>query len=108
MRPGAIETPLTKIVIDDAMRRQIMRDHAPSNPPANDIEDTVENLSFGIRFGSSSGFGRWDERFEEAPLSIAQVCRIRFSRFHAAIVPQTDAVDQAFLTRSQGRLPCTA
>ncbi len=51
-------------------------------------------------------FRRWDERFEDAPLSIAQVCRIRLSRFHTGIVPQTDAVDQAFLTRSyQKALP---
>jgi hypothetical protein len=49
----------------------------------HDVKDTVENLTLGIGFGSSTGFGRWDERFEDAPLSIAEVCRIRFSRFHA-------------------------
>jgi hypothetical protein len=63
-----------------------MRDQAPGLPPANDREDTVEHFPFGIGLGSSPGFGRWNERFEEAPLSIAEVCRIRFSGFRSSSV----------------------
>ena len=75
MRPSAIEAPLTKIVINDAIRRKLVRQHAPGDTTSDDVEDTVENLTFGIRFGSSTGFGRWDERFEDAPLGrVPQVC----------------------------------
>ena len=70
-----------------------MRDHTPGDTTSDDLEDAVEHLSFGIRFGSSTGFGRWDQRFEEAPLSITQVGWIRFSGCHAGIVPQIDAAD---------------
>src|ERR687894_3036302 len=64
MRPGAIETPLTKIVINDAIRRKLVREHAPGNAASDDVEDSVENLPFRIGFRSSTGFGRWDERFK--------------------------------------------
>jgi hypothetical protein len=84
MRPGAIEASLTKIVINDAIRRKLVREQAPGDAAPDDVEDAVENLPFGLRFGPSTGFGRWDERFKDAPLSIAEVGRIRFCRFHAS------------------------
>jgi len=67
--------------------------HIRYEPTSDDVEDTVENLSFGIRFGSSTGFGRWEQRFQEAPWSITQVCWVRFPGCHAGIVPQIDATD---------------
>src|SRR5687768_1338859 len=81
MRPGAIETPLTKIVVDDAMRRQIMREHAPGNTPANHVENSVENLAFGISRGSAAGFGLRKQGLKNLPLLIIEVGGIGFSGF---------------------------
>src|SRR5918995_6691305 len=53
MRPGAIETPVAKIVIDHAVRRPIMRQRTPGNAAANDIENPIEKVAFGIGFRST-------------------------------------------------------
>ena len=54
MRPGTVEMPLTKIVIDNAMRWQIMREHVPGNVDTNDVENPVEHLAFGIGSGAAT------------------------------------------------------
>jgi hypothetical protein len=56
MRPEASKPPLAKIMIDDAVRRQIMRHRTPGNAASNNIENPVENLAFGIGFGSTARF----------------------------------------------------
>jgi hypothetical protein len=88
MRPGTVETPLTKIVRDDAMRRQIMRQRTPGNAASNDIENPVENLAFGIRSGSTAGFCFRKKWLKNLPWFIIEVSGIGFSYFHTASLSQ--------------------
>src|SRR5918996_1800676 len=88
MRPGAIETPLTKIMIDNAIRRQIMREHTPGNASANDVANAVENLAFGIGSGSAAGFCLRKQWLKNLPLFIIEVSGIGFSCFHTASLSQ--------------------
>jgi hypothetical protein len=84
MRPGAIETPLAKIVIDNALRRQIMRQRTPGNTASNDIENPIENVAFGIGSGSTAGFCLRKKWLKNLPLLIIEISGIGCSGFHTA------------------------
>src|ERR671915_1812553 len=88
MRPGAIETPLAKIVINKAVRRQIMRHAAPGDTASNDIENRVENLALGIGFGSTARFCLRKQWLQNLPLFIIEVSGIGCSCFHTASLSQ--------------------
>src|SRR5918999_5857089 len=88
MRPGAIETPLAKIVINNAVRRQIMRHGTPGDPASNDIENRVENLALGIGFGSTARCCLRKQWLQNLPLFIIEVSGIGCSCFHTASLSQ--------------------
>src|SRR5215475_3266754 len=54
---GVFETPLTKIGINEAIRRTRVREHAPGATLSDDVEETVEHLTVGRRCGASTGLG---------------------------------------------------
>jgi hypothetical protein len=87
MLPSAIAAPLAEIVVNHATWRQIVREHAPGTPTADDVQDSVDYCTFGIRFGPAARFGHRHKRCKEGPLCITEVGGIGFSLFHVGILP---------------------
>src|SRR5918999_3388749 len=109
MRPSTIETPLTKIVIDNAVRRQIMRHRTPGNTASNNIEKTVEKVAFGIGFRSTARFSLRKQWLQNLPLFIIEISGIGCSGFHtASLSQQTNPIPDFFDTLLSMRLGSVA
>ena len=65
-----------------------MRHRTPGNTASNDIENAVENLTFGIGFRSTARFCLRKQWLQNLPLFIIEVSGIGFSGFHTASLSQ--------------------
>ena len=69
--PGAITTPGTEVVEDDAPGRQVMGEHSPGASSAQYIADGVDDLPTGIGDRPATRLGRRQQRFQQLPFSVA-------------------------------------
>jgi hypothetical protein len=83
-RPRAVLAPLTKVVIDDAPRGQVMRQHPPGTAAAQQIEDGVEDVPLGVGLGTAPRFGVGHEMLEHVPFFVTEIGRLRLSWVHAS------------------------
>ena len=60
-----------------------MREHAPGTPRPQKIEDPIQDLALGIRFGPAPRFRLWYQMFDQIPFGISKVGRVWLSRVHA-------------------------
>ena len=72
----AIVVPKVQIVVQRALRRQILRDIPPLAAGAEHIHDPVDELAFVLLPLASATFGRRDQWRDERPLVIGQIARV--------------------------------
>jgi hypothetical protein len=82
--PRPILPPLTKVVVDDSPWGQIMWQHPPGTPSAQQIEDPVQDFPLGVDLGSAPRFRVWHEMLEQGPFFITEIRGVRLSRVHAS------------------------
>src|SRR5688500_15286327 len=86
-----------------------MRDRTPGNAATNDIENAVENLAFGICFGSTARFCPRKQWLKTLPLFIIEVSGIGFSCFHTtSLLQHTNPIPDFFdmLLGKESTLSC--
>ena len=99
--PRPISAPAPTVVIDDAPRRQIIGDKPPRTASAQDIQDRIDDLPFGIGFRPAARFGSRNQWFENLPFSIIEIGWVGFSGLHTAILSQqTNPIPTFFDTLS--------
>ena len=86
--PGPIAPPLPKVVVDDTPGRQIVGDKPPRTARPQDIENRINDFSFGVFLRSAASFGGRNEWFENLPFGIIEVGGIELSGFHTAMLSQ--------------------
>ncbi len=95
--PSPIPAPAPKVVVDRALRWQVMGEHTPGAATAQQIEDGIEDLPLGIFLRPSSRFRLGHEMLDQVPFFISQVGRIRLSGFHAPEDTQSRLAHASFL-----------
>ena len=70
--PGAITTPGAEVMEHDAPRRPVMRQHPPGATGAQHVADGVDYLLTTVR-DRRRPLGRWQQRFQQLPFSVAKV-----------------------------------
>ena len=75
--PGSIVTPGSEVVVDRALGQQIMRQQVPLAPGAIEVDDRVDYLSHVHPPRPTSALGRGNERFQNRPLFVGEIRRIR-------------------------------
>jgi hypothetical protein len=63
-----------------------MRKLIPLTAGFEHIEKPIQHFARSDRARSASGFGRWDQRFQNRPFGIGEVTRIRFSVHPSSLV----------------------
>ena len=86
--PGAVSSPTPKGVRDDAPRRHIMGDKAPGIAGAQDREDRIDDLPFGIGCRPATWCGGREQGCENLPGAIMKSGWVGFSGLHTAMLSQ--------------------
>jgi hypothetical protein len=73
-----------------------MRQQAPGTATPQEREDRLQDLTLGICLGPSTGLGRWDQLLNQGPLSVTEIGRVWFARFHAPMLFDVVCPKQAF------------
>ena len=84
--PSPIVAPAPKILIDDLPGREIMGQQAPSTATTQDIEDGVQDFTFGLLLGAAPRLGCGHIGGDQRPFLVSKVGRIRFAGCHAPMV----------------------
>lgn len=71
--PRAVLLPKTKIVKDDPVRRQIVRQRPPRASIAGQIQDGVDDFPAGVLCGSPAGLRFGNPRHDPSPLGVREV-----------------------------------
>src|ERR1700761_919422 len=82
----AVVLPATKVVIDRAARRQVLRDRPPLTAGAEHIHQAVDHLALVHCALVAAALGPRDLRFDQPPFFVGQIARIPQS---AAVVAST-------------------
>src|SRR5581483_12252080 len=69
---GAIEAELTEVMIDRAARREVLRQHAPGDAAAQDIEDGTEEMAHIDFARASTSFDGRDQILDRLPYQTAR------------------------------------
>src|SRR5712672_668188 len=72
----AVPIPQHEVGMRGAFRRQILRQRLPLTARREHIEDRVENFADVHLAPTPTAFGRWDRRFDQRPLAVAQITRV--------------------------------
>src|SRR6516164_670335 len=71
--PQPAITPSIEITLNRAVRRKLLRQHAPLATRLGDIEDAVDHLPQQSLARSSARCGSWHMRLDDRPFLVAQV-----------------------------------
>ena len=74
--PDAVPLPSPVVVKDDAVRRQVVGQHTPGGAGAEDVADGVDDFPAVVFDGSSAGFGRRQQGFQELPFGVVEVAGV--------------------------------
>src|SRR5215510_13322551 len=80
MLPRPIVSPLRKILISGAFRKQVVRQHVPLATSAVEVQDGVDDFTHINFTRASSGLSRWNQWLQNGPLLLCQVRLIGFAR----------------------------
>ncbi len=86
--PGAIVPPAPEVLVDNLPGGKVMRQKAPGTATAKDVEDRLQDLTFGIFLGPSTRLGRGYQMLAQVLFFVTQVGRVRFAGFHAPMLPE--------------------
>ena len=98
--PDAITTPGAEIMGHDAPGRQVMRQHPPGTTGAQHIADGVDYLPPRVRDRPTAPFGRWQQRFQQLPFSIAEVAGISSSVHTPNATPNPSSLARFTMSQS--------
>ena len=84
LRQRAVVVPKIQIVVQRALRRQILRDIAPLAAGAEHIHDPVDELPLILLPLTAATLGGGDQWRDERPFVVRQITRVTQS---AAVVP---------------------
>jgi hypothetical protein len=73
-------SPLMEVVAHRPFRREVMRQGGPGTSGTQDVEDRIENLAEAGGPRRSGRHPRRQQRFQDGPLSVAEVTGIRLAR----------------------------
>src|ERR1039457_3175141 len=71
--PRAVVTPALEIIVGGALGLQVMGQHIPLATGTVLVEQRIEHLAHIDGAWRSTGFGRWDQGFQNGPLVIREV-----------------------------------
>ncbi len=79
--PNARLTPPTKVTIHGFPRRKVMRQHPPTSPCPQHVQDGVNDFTARVAGWTSAGLHRRDEGLDLRPLPVTQITGICFPFF---------------------------
>jgi len=65
--------------LDGLSRREVVGQQPPGAAAANDVEDSVQDLTGAVHLGTPGSVGERQMRFEEGPLFVREVALVCFS-----------------------------
>ena len=75
--PGAIGLPQAEVVEGDPVRGQVVGQRPPHAPVPGLVQEGVDDLPPGVRRRPPAGLGAGDIGFDQPPLAVGQVGRVR-------------------------------
>jgi hypothetical protein len=75
--PRAVPAPLAEVVENSRGRRKVVGEVTPLDASPQDIENSVNDPAQAVGLIASCGMAPFEKRFDESPLFIRQVARVR-------------------------------
>ena len=72
----AVVGPQVEIVVDRALRRQVLRDRPPLTAGRQNVHEAVHHLTHHHGPLAPAALARWNERFNQLPFGVGQIARI--------------------------------
>src|SRR3954454_22514231 len=86
--PGAVDAPRPEVVVGGLPRQEeVVRKQPPGAPSPKHIEDGVQQLAGLVSSRASAGLGSGDERFEDTPFVVGEVCGVGSTGGHGTAAP---------------------
>src|SRR5438105_3877176 len=95
--PGAVDSPVTVVIVNGGPRRKVMREIPPQAPVPNDVEDGINDAAHGNCARTATNLSRREKRLKQCPLLIGEICGVVMSCFHVSL----DENPQDFRTGSK-------
>ena len=95
--PNSLMPIFPVVVMNRWPWRKIMRQYSPRAAGANQVQDSIDNLSHVSVSWSATGLGWWQQWLDQFPLFICQISWVRYS-VHILLIGQKST----FHTLSQG------
>jgi hypothetical protein len=95
---GAIVAPLFEVHVDSGVRREVVREHAPSAAASQDVEDGIDYRPKVRSSRPSSRLTRRQEARDHPPFRVIQIARIS----HEGILARLSGLPKHPLTHPPG------